>query len=69
MEARGGEKCERVKVSADGPLTDAQLVRQVLDGILPSLAEQVQELLAPLHRAHTFHPPLASMAILYGLMR
>lgn len=54
-------KRKHFNVSADGPLTDPKLYRQVLYCVPPPLAKQIQDLLPPVIRAHAYTPSLASM--------
>ena len=52
----GVAKCEHFNVAANGSLAHSQLCRQVWDGLLSPLAEQVQYQLSPLRRAHGLTP-------------
>ena len=53
---KGVGECELFNVTADGPFADAEFRRQILNGIAPPLAQQVDDLLLPVVDPHTLTP-------------
>ena len=53
---QGVGECEFFNVTADRPFTDAEFRRQILNGIAPPLAQQVDDLLMTVVVPHTLTP-------------
>ena len=53
---KGIGECEFFNVTADRPFTDAKFRRQILNGIAPPLAQQVDDLLMAIVVPHTLTP-------------
>lgn len=54
--SRGVGECELFNVTADGPFADAEFRRQILNGIAPPLAQQIDDLLMTVVVPHTLTP-------------
>ena len=53
---KGIGECEFFDIAADGPFTDAEFCRQVLNGIASPMAQQVDNLLLTVVAPHTLTP-------------